>query len=121
MAAGWADEQRAVGPLRSTDGALTSVTGALLTPRLLAAAGNFHADLGVLGALTLVGRKFTTAMWTAFSFGVIPNNGVGKLDLANVLTVHIDYIKLCHCSFPPYAFTLLARVMMVPWNREPHP
>ena len=33
-----------------------------------------------------------------------------RLDLANMLTVHIDYIKLCHCSFPPYAFTLLARV-----------
>ncbi len=53
-------------------------------------------------------------MWTAFSFGVIPNTASEKLDLANMLTVHIDYVKLCHCSFPPYAFTLLARVTIVP-------
>ena len=37
-----------------------------------------------------------------------------KVEIANMLTVHIDYVKLCHCSFPPYAFTLLARVTMVP-------
>ena len=47
-----AQSNAAVGPLRSTDGALTSVAGALLTPRLLAATGNLRAALSGLGALT---------------------------------------------------------------------
>ena len=67
-------------------------------------------------------RKFTTAMWTAFSFGVIPNTASEKLDLANMLTVHIDDIKLCHCAFLLYAFTLSWMVMMEPFRgRGPHP
>jgi hypothetical protein len=72
VAAGLGAESNAtVGPLRSADRALTSMAGALLAPRLLAAAADFLADLGVLGALALVGQEVDD--WTAFSFGVIPN------------------------------------------------
>ena len=47
-----AEHGAAVVPLRCTDGALTSTTGALLLPRLLAAAGNHATSLGGVGALT---------------------------------------------------------------------
>jgi len=67
-----AESNTTVGPLRSADRALTCVAGALLAPRLFAAAADFLADLGVLGALALVGQEVDDS-WTAFSFGVIPN------------------------------------------------
>ncbi len=68
-----AQSNAAVGPLRSTDGALTSVAGALLAPRLLAAAADFLADLGVLGALALVGQEVDDCLVDSLLVGVIPN------------------------------------------------
>ena len=61
-----------MGPLRSADRTLTCVAGALLAPRLFAAAADFLADLGVLGALALVGQEVDDCLVDSL-LGVIPN------------------------------------------------
>src|SRR5699024_3487902 len=50
------EHDTAVGPLRSTGGTLTGVTGALLAPGLAAAAGNLGTGQSALSALTAVGQ-----------------------------------------------------------------
>src|SRR5699024_11582726 len=103
----------AVGPLGSADGALAGVAGALLAPGLLAAARDFLADLGVLGALALVGQEVHDCDVNSLFIRGDAEHGVGKLDLADLFAVPIDYVKFCHCSFPSSAFTPLARMTMV--------
>ena len=43
-------------------------------------------------------------------------HGVGKLNGGNLLAVHIDDIKLCHCVFLLYAFTLSWMVTTEPFG-----
>ena len=95
-----------MGPLRSADRTLTCVAGALLAPRLFAAAADFLADLGVLGALALVGQEVDDCLVDSLLVRGDPEHGVGKLNGGNFLAAHINDIKFSHCVFLLYALTL---------------
>ena len=82
------------------------MAGALLAPRLLAAAADFLADLGVLGALALVGQEVDDCLVDSLLVRGDSEHGVGKLNGGNFLAAHINDIKFSHCVFLLYALTL---------------
>ena len=84
--------------------------------KLLAAAADFLTDLGVLGALALVGQEVDDCLVDSLLVRGDPEHGVGKLNGGNLLAVHIDDIKLCHCVFLLYAFTLSWMVTTEPFG-----
>ena len=100
-------------PLGSAGGTLTGAAGALLTIGLLAAAGNFTAGLGALGALTAVGEVSHDHLMENGLVDGLTKYILGKLDIANDLTGNIVQCYVRHFFFPPY-FTVLFTVTMVP-------
>ena len=74
-----------MGPLRSADGALAGTAGALLAPRLDAAAGDLCAGQGTLRALTAVGQMILYDVVNDSLIGLDPENGIRELDLADLL------------------------------------
>ena len=86
----------AVIPLGSSDGALSCVAGALLSPGLSAAASNLSSGEGGLGALTLVCEEVLNYFVNNVLIGLDSENGLGKLDLANRGACHVIYCNLRH-------------------------
>src|SRR5699024_9056663 len=77
---------------------------------------HFLADLGVLGALALVGQEVDDRLVDGLLVRGDPEDGVGKLNGGNFLAVHIDDIKFSHCVFLPYALTLSWMVTTEPFG-----
>ena len=91
-----------MGPLGSTGRALTGVTGTLLTPGLLAAAGNLGAGQSTLGTLTAVGQVVLDHLVDHDLVGLDPEDGLGELDLADLLTGHVKHVRFRHDSISPF-------------------
>ena len=81
-------------PLRGADGALTRAAGALLAPRLLAAAGNLGAGEAGLRALTAVSQMILHDVVNDGFIGFNTENSIREFDLADLLTSHIKYFSL---------------------------
>ena len=86
----------AASPLRCADGALTSAAGALLAPRLLAAATNLAAGLGVMRALAP--RSALRADRKVHDRDVRLDAEHGRIELgsAGLLTLRVLDINRCH-------------------------
>ena len=84
-----AQRYTAMRPLRAAGRALARTAGALLAPRLAAAAGHFAARLGALRALTLIGEEIHNSRVHNFFIGSDAKDGVGKLNRGYLLAVHI--------------------------------
>jgi hypothetical protein len=108
-----AQSDATVSPLGAAGGTLTGMTGTLLAPRLAAAAGNFGAGLGALGALTLVGQEVDHGSVHYFLIRGDTEDGVGKLNIRDLLAAFVQNVKF-HLCFPPYAFTLSAMMITPP-------
>ena len=88
-------------PLRSAGGTLTSVSGTLLSPRLLAAAADFRTGEGGLSALTLIGQVVDYGAVQDGRIGGDTENGIGQIHGTGLLTGHIKSRYCSHCLFPP--------------------
>ena len=78
------------------------MTGALLTPGLLAAAGNLGAGQSTLSALTAVGQMILYDVVNDSLIGLDPENGIRELDLADLLTSHVEHVRFRHDSISPF-------------------
>ena len=78
------------------------MAGAFLSPGLFAAAGNLASGERGLGALALVGQVIHNHFMHHDSVGLNPKNGVGKVDLADLLAGYVKYCYIRHSnsSFP---------------------
>ena len=74
------------------------MTGALLSPGLSAAAGNFGSGQSGLGALALVGKIVLDNSVNSNSVGFDAKQSIAQFDLANCLAGHVININLRHCS-----------------------
>ena len=83
-------------PLRSADGALTGAAGALLLPRLDAAAAHFGAGEGGLGALALIrqiGRYYAVQHGLVY---FLSEYFFAQLDLADLFAGNIVQCNVRH-------------------------
>ena len=104
-------------PLRGAGAALAGVAGALLLPGLLAAAGNLRAGQCGLRALTAVGQMILDDVVDDGLVGLDAEHGLGKLNLADLLAVHVVNIGLKHGDLAP--FLSLSRKPSAGYERKP--
>ena len=78
--------------VRRTDGALTSVTGALLAERLLTATGNHAARLGCVRALTACSKLSDDDLVHQRDVGLNVKDLCGEVDGAGLLTLQVKNI-----------------------------
>ena len=110
-------DDAAVRPLRGAGAALTGVAGALLLPGLLAAAGDLSAGQCGLRALTAVGQMILDDVVDDGLVGLDAEHGLGKLNLADLLAVHVVNIGLKHGDLAP--FLSLSRKPSAGYERKP--
>ena len=91
----------AANPLRGADGTLAGTTGALLTPRLLAAAANFATGLSVSSALTQAGAIGTHDRVHHVDVRLDAEHGVVQLDGFNRLARDVFDVNSSHCGVSP--------------------
>lgn len=104
-----AQSNAAVSPLGSSDGALSRVAGAFLSPGFAAAASDFGSGQGGLGALALVGQVINHRSMHYHAVGFDSEYGIGKGDIADHFAGHIIYVYIWHrASSFPYAFLTLS-------------
>ena len=99
------------GPLRGADGALTSSSGTLLTPRLLATTGNRTTSLGGVGPLTGGSELRDDDLMDQRNVGVDVKDLTGKVDRAGLGTLGVDDVDglgLVHAASPFLAAFLAA-------------
>ena len=86
----------AVGPLGSTGAALTGVAGTLLTPGLLAAAGNLAAGQSALGALTAVCQVVLHHFVNDGLVGLNAEDGVVQFNSTDFCAGHVQHFDSRH-------------------------
>ena len=103
VAAGLGSEHdAAVGPLRRTGAALTGVAGTLLTPGLLAAAGDLGTGQSALRALTAIRQVVLDHFMHNSLIGLDAKNAVAQLHGTDGLAGHVQNVDGRHYkhSFP---------------------
>ena len=101
----------ATDPLRCTSRTLTSTTGALLAPRLLAAARDLATGLRSVGALTSSRKLGDDDLMNQRNVGIHVEEVTGKLGRSGLLTLDVkdvDGLGLVHAASPFLAAFLAA-------------
>ena len=81
-------------PLRGADGALTGAAGALLAPRLDAAARDLCTGQSALRALTAVGQVVLHDVVNNRFIGFNAENSIREFNLTDLLSSHIKNFSL---------------------------
>ena len=100
IARGRAKDDAAATPLGSTDRTLTGAAGALLTPRLAAAAADLGTALGVMGASAIGSHEVTHALVHHGHVGGDAVHGLAELELGDLLAGDVLDINRRHCLSP---------------------
>ena len=85
-----------MGPLGSTGAALPGVAGALLTPGLSAAAGDFGAGEGALGTLSAVGEVVLDNLVHDGLVGLDAEDRVVQFHSADFCAGHVQHFHSRH-------------------------
>ena len=102
------EDHAAATPVRCADGTLTSTAGALLTERLLAAAADHAAGLGLMGAGTPGRTLHADNLVHDRNVRLDAEHGIGELGRRGLLAFRGFDIDSCHWSLTPYQFPLPA-------------
>ena len=102
-------------PLRGAGRTLTGAAGALLTPRLDAAAADLCAGQSALRALTLVGEVRLDDFMKNVRVDLLAKDVIGKLDLADRFSGDVVNCYFRHERFLLPYFTVLLTETMLPF------